>query len=525
MSTESSNHLPISGQPGGEPRHVLLDGAPISCAQLDGLLDCRLAVTIGDKLWAQVDASRDRVEALLKDGKAYYGVNTGFGSLCRVRIEPDQLDQLQENLIVSHAAGVGSHAPSHLIRWMMLFKVHALLKGFSGVRRDVIDCLTAMINHDLLPAVPDTGSLGASGDLAPLAHMVLPMIGRGQVYTQGKLTDAAQACSAAGIKPIRLSAKEGLALINGTQFMAAYGAGLIVRARRLAKHADVIATMSLEGTQGSIKPFDERLFEIRPHVGAGLAADNVRVMMRDSENLMSHADCGRVQDPYSVRCVPQVHGASRDAIEHAAEVVECDINSVTDNPVIFDNGEAISGGNFHGQSLALVLDYLAMALAELANISERRIYYLLSGPGDLPQLLMKDTGLNSGFMLPQYTAAALVNVNKTLCTPASVDSIPTSLGQEDHVSMGANSALKAWRIMDNAETVLAIEMMCAAQAMDYRAEHSPGLGPRAAHATVRKVIGYAEQDRLFGEDIKKSLDLLRSQRVLRAVEHEVGLLK
>ncbi len=376
-----------------------------------------------------------------------------------------------------------------------------------------------------MPVVPTQGSLGASGDLAPLAHMVLAMTGRGAVITDGRKEPAADALTRLGIDAVTLGPKEGLALINGTQFMTAYGATVVVRARRLMKHADVIACMSLEGIRGSVRPFDERLQRLRPHLGAIDTAENVRQMMANSEIIRSHAECERVQDPYSIRCVAQVHGASREAIRHAARTIETEVNSVTDNPLIFENDEVISGGLFHGQPLALVLDYLAIALAELASISERRIYLLLSGADGLPKLLMKDTGLNSGFMLAQYTAAALVSENKGLCTPASVDSIPTSLGQEDHVSMGARAAVKCLQVLKNTETVLAVEQMCAAQAIDYRAPLAPGTGPRAAHAEVRKSIAHAEKDRLFGNDIQESLELLRSQRVVQAVEEAVGPLK
>jgi histidine ammonia-lyase len=408
---------------------------------------------------------------------------------------------------------------------MMLFKLQDFTHGRSGVSRRTVECLMAMLAVDILPLVPTQGSLGASGDLAPLAHMVLPMIGRGQVSAAGEVRDACDAFAEHEIEPVTLGAKEGLALINGTQFMSAYAASLVIRARRLIKHADLTATLSLEGLAGSVKPFDERLNRCRPHPGALQTAENVRRLMAESEIVASHANCDRVQDPYSLRCVPQVHGAARDAIAHAGNVVEIEINSVTDNPLIFDDGEVISGGLFHGEPLALALDYLAIGLAELGSISERRTYLLLSGSGGLPELLMKETGLNSGFMLPQYTAAALVSENKGLCMPASVDSIPTSLGQEDHVSMGARAATKCLQVLENTETVLAIEQMCAAQAMDYRAPLNAGLGPRLAHEQIRKVIPHAEEDRMFGQDIHASLALLRSQKVVRTVETKLGALR
>jgi len=376
-----------------------------------------------------------------------------------------------------------------------------------------------------LPVVPTQGSLGASGDLAPLAHMALPMLGEGRVRVGGDEFPAGVALARFDIEPIRLAAKEGLALVNGTQFMSAYGAALLVRARRAAKHADVIASMSLDALRGSVKPFEARLHALRPHRGAIETADNMRTLMRDSEILASHVHCDRVQDPYSLRCIPQVHGASRDAIRHAADVVEIEINAVTDNPVIFADGTTTSGGSFHGQPLALALDYLAIALCEFASIAERRIYLLLGGQDGLPSMLIQQAGLNSGFMVPHYTAAALVSEAKLLASPASVDSIPTSMGQEDHVSMGATSATKAWRVMDALETVLAIEQLCAAQALDFRAPLRAGIGPRTAHAVVRELITHAEEDRLVSRDMQQSLALLRSQRVIDAVERALGPLR
>ncbi|HUU85690.1 MAG TPA: histidine ammonia-lyase [Phycisphaerae bacterium] len=494
-----------------------LDGRRLALDQLDAALGRRTRVTVTEPIWAQIQKGCDAVRRIAAGPAPAYGINTGFGHLCTKRIEPDQLEQLQTNLIVSHAVGVGPPAPPEIVRWMILFKIHALTHGVSGVSRPTVECLMQMLAADALPLIPTQGSLGASGDLAPLAHMVQPMIGRGTVTLDGRDTPAADAFASLGIQPIKLGPKEGLALINGTQFMSAYAAALIIRTRRLLKHADLIAAMSLEGIGGSAKPFDERLHALRPHAGAIETAANIRRMLTDSQILPSHAECQRVQDPYSLRCVPQVHGASRDAVRHAADIIETEINSVTDNPLIFDGDEVISGGSFHGQPLALALDYLAIALSELASISERRIYLLLSGVDVLPTLLMTDTGLNSGFMLPQYTAAALVSENKLLASPASVDSIPTSLGQEDHVSMGATAATKCWRVLENAETVLAIEQMTAAQALDFRAPLLPGIGPRAAHAAVRMVIPHADADRPFGDDIRASLDLLRSQAVLKAV--------
>ncbi len=504
------------------PVCLRLDGSPLTLERLAEVYDKPVRVELADKLWERIDASRAVVERIAGGEAAVYGVNTGFGHLCRKRIQSKDLGTLQHNLVRSHAVGVGDPAPDEIVRWMLLFKIQALSLGYSGVRRETIQILADMLNHDILPVVPKQGSLGASGDLAPLAHLVLPLIGDGWVRYRGRIVRGADAFSEAGLQPLQLGAKEGLALINGTQFMSAYGAAILVRARWASKHADIVASMSLEALRGSAKPFEARLHALRPHPGAIKTAENVRRLLAGSEILASHADCDKVQDPYSLRCVPQVHGATRDAIRHAAEVFECEINSVTDNPVIFENGEAISGGNFHGQPLALTLDYLAIALSELANISERRIYLLLSGHDELPLLLMQNTGLNSGFMLPQYTAAALVSENKILSHPASVDSIPTSLGQEDHVSMGATAATKAWRILTSVETVLAIELMCAAQGMDYRASLRAGVGPQAAHDVVRELIPHVEEDRVFGEDIETARGMIRALGILGRVEDQIG---
>ena len=498
-------------------------GSEALCLEtLDACLDRPLHVTITAEAAERVARGREWVEQLTRSGEAVYGINTGFGHLKNKRISADQLGKLQENLILSHAVGVGPPAPPEIVRWILLFKLHMLLRGHSGVRPEVVELLRACLSADLLPVVPTRGSLGASGDLAPLAHVVLALIGRGELSVpppagvdSGRETQpAAETLAAAGLEPLRLASKEGLALINGTQFMLAYAANVAGRARRLGDLADLIACLTLEGLRGSVRPMDERLHLLRPHPGAQTVAANIRRHMAGSEVLASHEECDRVQDPYSLRCVPQVHGAFRDALTHFGEVVTRELNSVTDNPILFEN-DAISGGNFHGAPLALVLDYLAIALTDLANISERRTCQLLSGQDGLPTLLMQDTGLNSGFMLPQYTAAALLNECKVLATPASIDSIPTSLGQEDHVSMGATSAVKCYEILDRVETVLAIEMMCAAQAIDYRAPLNPGVGPRAAQALIRRQIPHAEADRHFGADITTAVHLLRESEKLR----------
>ncbi len=522
-TTNKPNEIQVTR---GDSRATLtLDGRRMTLDTIDVILGAKLSVSISDGLWDRMKRSYETVAKIAGGENPAYGINTGFGRLCNKRISADETDALQRNLIISHAVGVGEPIGDEFVRLMMLLKVHALTHGLSGIARSTVDCMLNMLENDLLPVVPSQGSLGASGDLAPLAHMVRPMLGLATVRRDGVELPATEAFATAGLAPIDLGPKEGLALINGTQFMSAHACAILVRAHRLIKHADIFGAMSLEGYAGSLKPFDERLHEARPHRGAIEAAANIRLLMKDSEILAAHQeDCPRVQDPYSLRCIPQVHGAVRDAMRHAKEVVEIEINAVTDNPLIFGE-DVISGGSFHGEPLALVLDYLAVALSELASISERRIYLLLSGEHGLPALLMEKTGLNSGFMLPQYTAAALVSENKVLASPASVDSIPTSLGQEDHVSMGATAARKCLRVLQNTETVLAIEQMCAAQAVDFRAPHRPGTGPRIAHEIVRESIPHAVEDRLFGEDIQISLSILRSNRILKPIEESVGNLR
>jgi histidine ammonia-lyase len=470
-----------------------------------------------------VAASRGRVEAALSDGHAHYGINTGFGALANKRVPDDQLHQLQRNLLLSHAVGVGEPVPPEITRVMLRLKIQGLGLGFSGVSLATFRRLLDLDRLNLLPVVPSRGSVGASGDLAPLAHLCLPLIGLGEFWaTQAGMpvpqehVPAGEVLRSRDLPPLELGAKDGLALINGTQLMSAYGAFVLEKCVRLVDLFDLAAAMSLEGLQGSIKPFDPRIYAVRPHPGHGVVAANVRKLLEGSEILESHRNCGKVQDPYCLRCVPQVHGASRDALAYASGVLETEMNGVTDNPLVFENGDIVSGGNFHGQPLALALDFAAIALAEFASISERRIYLLLEGHDGLPKLLMRETGLNSGFMIPQYTAAALVSENKVLCHPASVDSIPTSLGQEDHVSMGSISALKLLRVFENVETVLAIEVLTASQALDYRLPLKPGRGVAAAHRLVREALPHREADYLFREDLERVFALVRGRQLLDA---------
>lgn len=473
-----------------------------------------------------VDRSREVVVRALADGGAHYGINTGFGVLADQRIDDCRLAELQQNLLLSHACGVGDPIPPEISRLMLQIKIHALGLGHSGISRSTFRQLLKFEESGLTPWVPSRGSVGASGDLAPLAHLCLPLIGRGEIWneTETGKRDASEAMRLLGLEAVSLKAKDGLALINGTQLMTAYGAFVLEKALTLQTEADILAAMSLEALQGSAAPFDERVHEIRPHEGQRKVAANIRRLLQHSEIMDSHRDCGKVQDPYCLRCVPQVHGASRDALAFSVNTIEVELNSVTDNPLVFGNGNIISGGNFHGQPLALALDFAAIALAELASISERRTYLLLEGHDGLPKLLMKDTGLNSGFMIPQYTAAALVSENKVLCHPASVDSIPTSLGQEDHVSMGSISALKLLSVLRNVERVLAVEFLTAAQALDFRAPLIPGKGVHLAHEALRSQIRHADRDYEVRNDLDICAEMLRRGELATRVESDIGTL-
>jgi histidine ammonia-lyase len=494
--------------------------------RLREIIESGKPLRLSDGARQRVARSRETVEHLAEGAVALYGINTGFGGLAHQRIPHSDLEQLQENLILSHAVGVGDEVPSQIVRLMLLLKAHGLSLGYSGTRVEVIEYLIRFFNEDFVPIIFTKGSLGASGDLAPLAHLTLPALGFGNVNFRGTTISAKAALQAIGLNPLRLEAKEGLALINGTQFMSAYAVHCLHRIQLLLATADLAAAMTLESIRGSAAPFNARIHEARPHPGQVRTAAIMRQLLTGSEILPSHLDCPKVQDPYSIRCVPQVHGAVRDAYAQALRVTEIEINSATDNPLVFREGDILSGGNFHGEPLALVLDYLAIAVAELASISERRLFLMLGGDtlGDLklPRLLMKDTGLNSGFMLPQYTAAALTSENKILAHPASVDSIPSSLGQEDHVSMGAISAVKLLEIVKNTETVLAIELMSAAQALDFIHPLKAGKGVEAAHAEIRKSISFAESDRLFHDDIQCALRLVRTGSLVEAAEQSVG---
>ncbi len=475
----------------------------------------------------RIEASRAYVEGLLKKPEAVYGVNTGFGRFATVRIPPEQLRELQRNLLLSHAIGVGEPFPTEVVRGMLLLRAQSLALGYSGVRSVVVAYLLEFLNRGVHPVVPSQGSVGASGDLAPLAHMSLPLIGEGEVEYGGRVRPAADVLNELGLEPLTLEAKEGLALINGTQAMTSLLALLVWDAALLLKGADLALAMSVEALKGSHRPFLEAVARLRPHPGMATVSANLRKLLEDSAIQRSHLHCDKVQDAYSLRAAPQVHGASRDALTHVTEVVLLELGSVTDNPLILpDEGEVISAGNFHGQPLALAADYAGIALAELANISERRIEQMLNPAlSGLPAFLADQGGLHSGLMISQYTAAALVSENKVLAHPASVDSIPTSANQEDHVSMGAHACRKARAIFENALTVIAIELVSAAQALDYHLPLEPGLGVRAAHARIRAEIPHLDRDRYLRPELDKIRELLRTGELVASAERVVGALE
>ncbi|HPE86580.1 MAG TPA: histidine ammonia-lyase [Bacteroidales bacterium] len=438
-----------------------------------------------------------------------YGINTGFGSLYDHRISPEQLNTLQENLVKSHACGCGEEVPVAVIRMMLLLKIQSLSYGHSGVQLSTVERLIDFFNRDIIPVVYQMGSLGASGDLAPLAHLSLPLLGLGEVYFEGRKTGSAEVLKHFGWSPLQLKSKEGLALLNGTQFMSAFGVITLMKAFRLSALADLISAVSLEAFDGRIEPFNDLVHQIRHHKGQIDTAASIRKILKDSE--LIHRDKVHVQDPYSFRCIPQVHGASKDAIAFVAHTFSCEINAVTDNPTIFpDEDLIISGGNFHGQPLALALDNLAIALAELGNISERRTYQLLSGKRGLPPFLVAEPGLNSGFMIPQYTAASIVSQNKQLCSPASVDSIESSQGQEDHVSMGANAATKCYKVAENLENILAIELFNAAQALEFRRPATSSPAIEKLIKEYRSCVPFLDNDTVMYPLIRKSAEFLRN---------------
>jgi len=459
------------------------------------------------------------VTQIVDKGDVVYGINTGFGPLCTTKISKAETKVLQNNILKSHSVGVGKPIASELAKLMLVLKAQSLAKGFSGISEHTLDRIVWHIENDAIPVVPSQGSVGASGDLAPLSHLFLPLIGLGKVVYQGKELLAETFLKKAKLEPIALGPKEGLALINGTQFIAAHAVKVVAELHSVLAQADVIGAMMIEGLQGSVKPFYNELHALRPFKGNVHVAKRVKRLLKGSEIMEDHADCERVQDPYSLRCIPQVHGASRNAWLHLKELVEVELNSVTDNPVIINTELTISGGNFHGQSLAMALDYACLSASELGNISDRRIYLALEGnsPG-VPKLLMNDTGINSGYMILQYTTAALASENKGLCFPSSADSIPTSLGQEDHVSMGSISGRKALQVIANVKKILAIELLTAAQAFEFRKPMKSGIFIDEIHTAIRKKVAFAEKDRVFADDIEIGIQLIEDEFVLAIIE-------
>ena len=473
-----------------------------------------LKATIDKEAEEKIISSRKKVEIITKKDKAVYGINTGFGPLCDVQISPEETNQLQTNLLITHAVGVGENIDKRLSKIMMICKVHALCQGFSGVRLQLIERIIYFIENDLLPTVPKQGSVGASGDLAPLSHLFLPLIGEGDFWIGTKIVPAKEVLKNHHLAPLELSAKEGLGLINGTQFILAHAITGLLKMEYLLDLADISGAMSIEGYKGSSSPFREELHAIRPFKGSIKVAERMRNIFKDSQNITSHENCERVQDPYSMRCIPQVHGASRNAFYHLLELAEIEMNSVTDNPIILSETEAISGGNFHGQPLAMALDYCSIAASELGNIADRRCYLLLEGKYGLPRLLTKSGGLNSGFMIPQYTTAALVTENKSLCFPPSADSIPTSLGQEDHVSMGSISGRQFNQILGNLEKILAIELMYAAQALEFRRPNTFSEIIEKNYSIIREKVDKLEEDRLLKDDINNMILLVENKNLI-----------
>jgi histidine ammonia-lyase len=468
---------------------------------------------------AKVNFCRAKVETMARSDKAVYGINTGFGPLCDVQISAEETSQLQVNLIITHAVGVGAPIDKELSKIMMICKVHALCQGYSGIRLEIIERILFFIEHNLLPVVPEQGSVGASGDLAPLSHLFLPILGEGEIWNGNDRVPAHTALEEHGLGALPLRAKEGLALINGTQFILAHTIVGLHKMSYLLDLSDLAGAMSLEGYKGSASPFKEELHLIRPFEGNLVVAERMRMLFEESENIASHETCERVQDPYSMRCIPQVHGASRNAFRHLSELAEIEMNSVTDNPIVLSDKVAISGGNFHGQPLAMALDYASIAASELGNISDRRCFLLLEGKYGLPRLLTASGGLNSGFMIPQYTTASLVTENKSLCFPPSADSIPTSLGQEDHVSMGSISGRKFNRILKNIEKILAIELMYAAQAMEFRRPHTFSKIIEKNHSIIRARVKKLEEDRILKDDISEMIHLVTNRKLIVTREH------
>jgi histidine ammonia-lyase len=487
---------------------VIINGQALNFADVLAVARHYAPVVLGNEAIHRIQAARDVIDKIAAEGQKVYGVTTGFGHLSSIRIPQQQLIDLQHNLLRSHAAGVGELLAEEVTRAMMLLLAASLARGHSGVRVEVVQLLVALLNARVSPVIPSRGSVGASGDLAPLAHLALVLVGEGEALLEGERYSGSAVLQRVGLTPLRLQAKEGLALINGTHLMEAVAVLALADARILLETAEVASAMSIEGLMGSHVPFDERIHQRRGQYGQQVSAARLRALLDDSEICRSHENCARVQDPYTLRCVPQVLGAVRDALDYCAGIFERELGAVTDNPLVFpDEGDVLSGGNFHGQPLALALDMLAISLTHLAGFAERRIYNLM-GPHEwdeqgAPLFLTPEPGLNSGFMIAQYVAAALLNEMKVLAHPASIDSIPTSAGMEDFVSMGVTSAHKVLRILEQARQIVAIELMCAAQMLEFRKPLKPGVGVQKAYARVREYVPMLVQDRVLAPDIER----------------------
>ena len=506
---------------------ILLDGYSLTLEDVVKVARGHEKTGLSEAGREQILASRKIVEKILEQESPVYGISTGFGDFSQIFISKEKREKLQRNLILSHATGVGECLPEDVVRAAMLLRANSLAKGYSGIRPETVDLLLELLNRGICPVVPAKGSVGASGDLAPLSHMVLVMLGEGEALVDGRRMKGAEALALKGLQPVALGGKEGLALINGTQIMTAVGCMVWQDAVDLMKTADVAAALCIEALRGTRTAFDPRISRVRPHGGQVATTENMLRLTADSPIIESHAHCTKVQDAYSLRCVPQVHGASKDALRRMEETLQIEINAATDNPLIMpDTGEAISGGNFHGQPIALVMDYLKLALAELGNISERRVNRLLdSHLSELPPFLTAYPGEDSGLMITQYTAASLVSENKVLVHPASADSIPTSANQEDHVSMGTIAARQAREILENVRYILAIECLAAAQGIDFLAPLKPGAGTGAAHAAIRQVVPHLDEDRMPSPDIQSIYQLIADRSLLTKVEEAVGALK
>lgn len=507
-------------------KEILIDGQHLTIDDVVNVSRKEYAVGIHPEAVGGIRNSRDTVDRYVSREEVVYGITTGFGRFSDIVISSDETEMLQKNLIMSHSCGIGSCFGRDVARAIMLLRANALCKGYSGVRIETVELLVNMLNHGVHPLIPQKGSLGASGDLAPLAHMVLVMLGEGMAEYEGEVLDGSEALRRAGLQPVALSSKEGLALINGTQAMTGVGSIALHDARCLVKTADMIAAMTLEALTGIIDAFDSRIHEVRGHMGQIKSASNIARMVRGSEYVTRQGEL-RVQDAYALRCTPQVHGACRDALGYVWGVVEKEINAATDNPLIFpDSGDVLSGGNFHGEPVALAMDFLGIALSELGNISERRLERLVNPQlsNGLPAFLTKHGGLNSGFMITQYSAASLVSENKVLAHPASVDSIPSSANQEDHVSMGTIASRKAMEIKDNVTAVLAIELLAAAQAIDLRGKRKLGEGTQVLYDMIREAVPPLENDRIMHRDMEKSVGLVNTGRLVETAEKNLKII-